>query len=55
MPEMPAVEIYRSATTREKNTFKKGKNLFWHLMEHTRLPHTPHFRVLNHGVHGSFS
>jgi len=45
-PSNAGSRIIVSAATREKNTFKRGKNLFWHLMEHTRLPHTPHFRGL---------
>ncbi len=47
-------KIFSSATTREKNTFKRGRNLFWDLMEHARLPHTPHIRIPGNSIHHCF-
>jgi hypothetical protein len=52
--QVPVQRIFTSVTTREKNMFKKGKNLDRHLPIHAILPHQPHIRVPGNGVHPWF-
>jgi hypothetical protein len=50
----PAREDIASVTTREKNMFKRGKNLDRHPTVGAILPHQPHIRVTGKGIHPWF-